>query len=244
MKNSKIWILLTSIVLILSITVIGTLAFLIDTDEVINTFTVGNVQLKLDEACVNEAGETVVGEDRVTSNEYKLMPGGVYAKDPTVTVLSGSEDAYIRMILTIHNHDAVQAIVDNPRHNLNGDYRGLLVNWADGIWSYETCTVDAAANTISFEFRYHTTVSGHNPNGLAEDVVLEPLFTALSVPGTVNGDELAALMGDNGESFQIDVVAHAIQSYSFADADAAWAAFDEQLAYEGSTANAVTTENP
>lgn len=238
-KNSKFWILLTSVMLILSITVIGTLAFLIDSAEVVNTFTVGNVQLTLDEAFVNEDGVADTSVDRVTSNSYKLMPGGTYPKDPTVTVLAGSEDAYVRMIMTVHDHAAVQAIVDNERHGLD-DYTGLFDGWDDSVWLYETYTVDA--DTISFEFRYASTVSGHDDTGAEANNVLEPLFTSLVVPGTVNGDELAALMGESGEElFEINIVAHAIQSYSFADADEAWAAFDDQYAYESSVAAAATT---
>ena len=241
MKNRKIWILLTAIVLILSITVAGTLAYLISSAEVVNTFTVGNVGLKLDEVKVNADGSVDTSVDRVTENEYHLLPGGSYPKDPTVTVLAGSEESYVRMILTVHNHDAVQAIVDNPRHGLNGDYQGLFDGWDNTVWLYKGFTEDATENTISFEFRHFETVKGEDASGADADVVLTPLFTSLKVPGTVNGAELADLMGANGEKFEISVEAHAIQAYSFADEDAAWTAFDDQYAYEESVA-ATTTE--
>jgi predicted ribosomally synthesized peptide with SipW-like signal peptide len=229
MKNSKIWIILTALVLVLSISVAGTLAFLLDTETVVNTFTVGNVHLKLDEAAVDGNGIADPNADRVTSNSYKLLPGGVYQKDPTVTVLSGSENAYVRMIMTVHNHAAVQAIVDNPTHNLP-DYSGLFGGWNETAWNYYGYSVDAAADTISFEFRFHQIVAGQDASGAPADVVLPALFTQILVPGTISGEELAALIGTGGEPFQIDVEAHAIQSYSFADADAAWAAFDVQYA--------------
>ena len=220
MKNSKIWIMLTALLLIVSITVIGTLAFLTDQAVVTNTFTVGRVYLTLDEAAVDENGVADPNAARVTENSYKLLPGGVYAKDPTVTVLAGSENAYVRMIMTVHNRTAVQAIVDNPTHNLV-DYSGLFTGWNEQAWVYEGFTVDSAADTISFEFRYADVVSGHDDTGADANVVLPPLFTALVVPGTVSSEEMAALIGANGEELVISVEAHAIQTYSFADADAA-----------------------
>ena len=237
MKNKKIWILLASVALILSITVMGTLAYLIDTDNVVNTFTVGNVHLKLDEAQVDAHGVADLTAGRVTENTYKLMPGGVYSKDPTVTVLAGSEEAYVRMVMTVHNHSAVQAIVDNDVHGLT-DYTGLFDGWDAAAWIYEGYAVDATENTISFEFRYAVPVSGFDASGAETDVVLTPLFTSLVVPGTVNGEELAALIGANGELFEIEVEAHAIQTYSFASEDDAWSAFDTQFARESAAATA------
>ncbi|MFR6087431.1 MAG: SipW-dependent-type signal peptide-containing protein [Oscillospiraceae bacterium] len=66
--------------------VFGTLAYLTGTDTVNNTFTVGNVKITLDEAKVTTDGTPVEGADRVKANEYHLLPGHTYTKDPTVTV--------------------------------------------------------------------------------------------------------------------------------------------------------------
>ena len=76
--------------------VAGTLAYLTDkTEEVKNTFTVGKVEITLDEADVNEYGVEIEGADRVTENEYKLIPGHNYVKDPTVHVEVESEPSYV-----------------------------------------------------------------------------------------------------------------------------------------------------
>jgi len=61
--------------------VFGTLAYLTATDTVTNTFTVGKVQITLDEAPVDANGETTDG-DRVKKNNYHLLPGHEYDKDP------------------------------------------------------------------------------------------------------------------------------------------------------------------
>ena len=72
------------------LTIAGTtLAYLTSQDTVTNTFTVGNVEIKLDEAKANTDGTLVEGANRVKANSYKLIPGHTYTKDPMVTVLEG-----------------------------------------------------------------------------------------------------------------------------------------------------------
>lgn len=75
--------------------VAGTLAYMQDSKTVTNTFTVGNVAITLDEAEVDLYGVAVSPAARVTENEYKLIPGHTYVKDPTIHVTAGSENCYI-----------------------------------------------------------------------------------------------------------------------------------------------------
>lgn len=95
----KVLLLVLCAALLVSATVMGTLAYLKDTTETVtNTFTVGNVSFDaesaLDEADVDEYGK-VESEDRVTENEYKLIPGHTYTKDPTVHMSKTSEDCWL-----------------------------------------------------------------------------------------------------------------------------------------------------
>ena len=83
------------VVLVAVASVLGTLAYLTSTDTVKNTFTVGKVNITLDEAEVDMNGVAATPAKRVKKNEYKLMPGHTYTKDPMVTVLAGSEPSYI-----------------------------------------------------------------------------------------------------------------------------------------------------
>ena len=80
--------------------VFGTLAYLTGTDTVNNTFTVGNVKITLDEARVTTDGAPVEGADRVKANEYHLLPGHTYTKDPTVTVKANSEACWLFVKVT------------------------------------------------------------------------------------------------------------------------------------------------
>ncbi len=93
-KTKKVLILGLCAVLLVAASVLGTMAYLTDTAEVRNTFTVGNVAITLDEANVNPDG-TKKDESRVATNMYKLMPGHEYLKDPTVHVTAGSEDCFL-----------------------------------------------------------------------------------------------------------------------------------------------------
>ncbi len=200
--------------------VFGTLAFLSDSEEAVNVFTIGKVSMSLAETDVDGDGDTL-------RNEYRLVPGMEYTKDPTVTIDAGSEMAYVRMILTVHNHSAVQAIIDNEKNNLT-DYADLLGGWDETSWIYEDFTVDEDANTIAFEFRYKETVDGFADDGSEADQELPALFETLKVPGTLDNDELQSLY-DGG--FKMVVEGHAIQSAGFENnEDGAWIAFDGQTA--------------
>ena len=92
--RTKVLLLTLCAALLVCATVLATMAFLTDTAEVKNTFTVGNVDITLDEAKVTVYGKAD-GTDRVIENDYKLIPGKTYTKDPTVTVATGSEDCYL-----------------------------------------------------------------------------------------------------------------------------------------------------
>ena len=75
---------------------------------------------------------------------------------------------------------------------------------------------DNEHTVITYEYRYNTTVSAPN-----DDVKLDALFTNIEVPEDWTNENLAAFGNIN-----INIVAHAIQADGFANADAAWAAFN------------------
>lgn len=110
MKNTK-KVLLGGVaaLALVGTSVFGTYMYLTSTtDTVENTFTVGKVAITLDEADTDEYGAKLYKEgdelvtkptetvaDRVQGNEYKLIPGHEYLKDPTVHVSSESEDSWL-----------------------------------------------------------------------------------------------------------------------------------------------------
>ena len=96
MKNmKKILTMMGVIALTAAIAIGGTLAYLTSTAEVKNTFTVGKVAITLDEADVDVYGAPIENAARVRANEYKLIPGHEYTKDPTVHFAAGSEASWL-----------------------------------------------------------------------------------------------------------------------------------------------------
>lgn len=79
--------------LLVAASVMGTMAYLTaKTSAVQNTFTVGSVNITLDEADVDNSTS---GASRDQANAYNLLPGSTYEKDPTIHVAAGSEDCWV-----------------------------------------------------------------------------------------------------------------------------------------------------
>lgn len=239
--KSKALLLTLCAVLLVAASVLGTMAYLTSSAEVKNTFTVGKVEIKLDEAKVNADGIPVEGADRVTANSYKLMPGTTYTKDPTVTVLNGSEASYVRMKVTFNNAKEIIALCTDPEFAGDGPtgvenafplirmvkfvetnaakWDGIIpdnmVEMEDMLLMPKYFAYDKTADTLTYIFYYRETVTA-----TTADVVLPVLFDSITVPEWVTGEQLKAL-----NNFQITVIAEAIQAGSFADAADAWSHF-------------------
>lgn len=228
-KAKKIVALLLCAVLLVGASIAGTVAYLTSQDQVVNTFTVGNVQIYLDEIDYDksetnpEAG--VTGRDK--ANVYHLLPGHEYDKDPTVTVKANSEECFVRMIMTINKQNELDAAFKaiNEVRAKNGQdpisIADVLVGSDTAKWvPYSEKEV---GNTRVYEFRYYQTVTAGSTNK-----TLEPLFTDIVMPDEITNAQLATLYVEGAEdNLKIDVVAHAIQADGFeGNADAAWAAFN------------------
>lgn len=212
--KSKALLLTLCAVLLVTASMLGTMAYLTSTDEVKNTFTVGQVKITLDEAKVDENGKPVEGAARVTANSYKLLPGHTYTKDPTVTVKKGSESSYVRMLVTVTFDKPLTD--EKLATNLDSIFTGYnAANWNRNAKNTET---EKGKTIITYEYRYNEKVSA-----ATEDNKLPALFTGIQVPGDWTNADLAALGG-----IQINIVAQAIQADGFDTEAAAWAAFNAQ----------------
>ena len=200
-----------ALVLVIAMSVAGTYAYLTSADKVVNTFTVGNVQIKLDEAKANPDGSLAAGNDRVKANSYKLLPGHTYNKDPMVTVLKGSESSYVKMTVTFSKAAELDAIFAPNGADMTSIFNG----YDSANWIYKGNTEDTTANTRTYEFWYKETVAAPDA-----DVALDALFDSITVPGNLTNAQLATI-----EGMTITVNAYAIQADGFANAEAAWAAY-------------------
>lgn len=216
--KAKVLIAALCAVLLVVGSVMGTLAYLTDRQAVVNTFTVGNVDITVDEAPVTPDGEVIPDKPRVEGNDYHLIPGQTYTKDPTMTIVKGSEESYVRMMVTINCIAEMRAIFgDNflPYDFFEGEN--------SNVWVYEGIVEDDddVDNTVTYEFRYYKPVDAFEAT---EDIALEPLFTSFTIPGYLTGDQLATIA-----NLEIRVEGHAIQTATFDSAAAAWVAFDAQI---------------
>ena len=113
--------------------IMGTLAWLTDTKEISNTFTVGKVAIELEET---------------TSTNYTIVPGMTAAKDPTVTVLAGSERCYL--FVKVENGianlevDGATSIASQMAAN-----KWKTLDGVEGVYYYES-TVASSANDQEF----------------------------------------------------------------------------------------------
>ena len=209
MKLKKAMLALVCALALVVGSVMGTMAYLTSQDEVTNTFTVGNVQINLDE--VEIVNGVATGERTEKGNQYKLLPNQQYAKDPTVTVLANSEDAYVRALVTVtYNKDADAVLADHDYET----WFDFNANWEIQPNVVTVKTDETIART--YEFRYNDVVEASEA-----DQVLPAIFTTITLPGEITNAELETL-----NDLEINVVAHAIQEAGFADVNAAWEAWN------------------
>ena len=108
--KKKIASLVLVFALALALGIGGTVAWLTaQTEAVVNTFTVGDINLTLAES---------------VANTFDIVPGDIKAKDPTVTVAANSENCYVFVKVTEAN-------------NTHAALTGAIVSWAvdTSIWT-------------------------------------------------------------------------------------------------------------
>ena len=233
----------------------ATFAYLTSTDSVTNTFTVGNVKIKLIESSLHrenagvangatsdselwsnvnkegtgntskyKAGDTFYTDAQIEANaaEYKcenvkLLPGESYHKMPYVKNI-GTEDAYIRIRVMIPA-DLDTAILNSSM------YTSTALNNKEFTMAY-----DNSGKVEREGVKYNVyTFTRIDPLAAGEMTYWNVWGTIHMDPDTT-GEELAEFFGEgkayaNGV-FPVLVEADGIQADGFADATAAWAAFD------------------
>lgn len=241
MKNSKlrrILLLLACAVLLVSLSVGATLAYLTSTAEVENTFTVGDVKIKLDEAKVDtETGKAPDPEDRTPdgNKQVRMVPGRTIDKDPTVTVLANSEDCYVRVKVTVSvSKDKWPVLEEGDTFatwaaSFASDYilndrttKGFNTDY----WTVGGPDVKVDDRTITYTLTYKIGTDNIVAKATT-DTALPTIFDNVYVPAELGNAELAKLAG-----MKINVVAEAIQAEGFTASDGktaemkAWEAFD------------------
>lgn len=192
----------------------ATFAYLTDTKTVDNTFTMGNVAIKLDETNVNDPTG-----DRVTSNAYNVYPGAVVTKDPIVHNV-GANAAYIRATVNVSNWmNLVGAYYPDFKYTFGQEgYKAalnLLVGELGEGWSVVGVEAGDTFTIGQFDAKFILKYDGK----LAAKGDTTAMFQTVTIP--------AGIDNVNTDSFkEVKVVAQAIQADGFDTWEAAFAAYD------------------
>ena len=192
----------------------ATFAYLTDTKTVDNTFTMGNVAIKLDETNVNDPEGA-----RVTSNAYNVYPGAVVTKDPIVHNTSKNA-AYIRATVNVSNWMNLCAAYypDFKETFPNDGYKAalnLLVGELGEGWSVVGVEAGDTFTIGQFDAKFILKYDGK----LAADADTTAMFQTVTIP--------AGIDNANTDSFkEVKVVAQAIQADGFETWEDAFAAYD------------------
>ncbi len=224
-RTKALLLALCAVVLVVA-TVMGTMAYLTDTEKVVNTFTVGKVSISMDESRVNEMGQPLTAEgevagegdtvQRVTgvaeganaTNTYHLMPGHTYTKDPVIYIDdTTSAEAYLYVKLEIGDNADLKALL--AKYNLSDDLWDLLTGSTQADWNALAGAVDANNGSGTYLLTYKEKVN--------KDTADIKLFESITVPQAFTNEDLEML-----DAFSITVTAYAVQVDGFEDAAAAW----------------------
>ena len=167
-----------ALVLVIAMSVAGTIAFLTDTtDPITNTFTVGNIDISLAE----------------TTADYKMVPGCNIAKDPVVTVDANSEDCWL--FVKIDESRNLDSFISYAVAN---DWtQGDGTNIPSNVWyrPVEAATADQTFSVLAGDqVTVNNNVTKTMMDGLKVDGAIQPTltFTACAVQADGFADASAA----------------------------------------------------
>lgn len=200
--RSKALLLILCAMLLLIASALGTVAYLTVQDTVTNTFSVGQVNITLDEGSEGSAGKRSMRARStgapVDENDHILMPGHTYTKDHTIHVDAVSEDSYI--FVKVENGIASYEAASSAEE---GGYRTI----ADQITANGWTALESAADVY---YREYTKSSAGSDFAV---------FDTFKIADNANDVESWGSC-----DAQVAVTAYAVQKDGFDTASAAWMA--------------------
>lgn len=246
------------VVAMIAIIAAGSFAYFTDTKSATNTFTVGNVKIELLESSLHRENAGVANDatsdselwsdvdmegqpnekytagtgaaysdDQIKAdaaqyscNNIKLNPGQSYHKMPYV-VNTGANDAYIR-IRVMFPADLDAAILNSSMYTTSATSRG---EFSDMVY-------DNSGNVVRDGIKYNVYTFTRIAPLAPGEMTYWNVWGTVHMDSDVTNEEIAALFGEGKTyadgTFPVLVEADAIQADGFADATAAFAAFDAQ----------------
>lgn len=225
MKNRKL-ILIVSLVLAMTMSLGGTLAYLTDTDADVNTMVLGNVTITQNEQEWNDTKTNLIE----FTQDKPLLPyvgalgwentedGGAYRRftmnnvvDKYVTVTNtGNTDAFVRTIIALemgdYTYDQFKMIGVSTNAENGAEFK------FPGAWNW----TDDYATTIDGK-NYNIIVAVHK-NAVAPDETTIPSLNQVYLSKEADNEDVAALDGNGNGKYDILVISQAVQAQGFADA--------------------------
>ena len=161
---------------------------------VTNTFTMGRVEITMDESAVTVWGEKN-GTGRVMGNTYKLVPGRTYIQDPTIHVSQDSEDCWL-FVKVVNNIADIEAEGDTA----------IAAQMAGNGWNLLAGTTDIYALAT--------------PVSAGTEVVV---FSSFTIQGESRADtDRGSGAVHRYESQAVVLTAYAVEADGYSTAPAAW----------------------
>ena len=258
MKKKKLYIGIISVCVVCAVVIGTTLAFLTDSEKVVNTFTVGDFDITLTEPHWNDGKpddpKTPDTDESVPGDGSNLTPGSTKIKDPIVTAAINS--GYIRYVVTIIDKNTTITDPENPGKTIdNPNYDKIITDKERldlilGTLYYDD-TYNAAATPPTSKLLPDTRYSkdflssfdSYNTKEFTQDqklsrdgkyyynrmTVLKEGESCVLFTNVAVPEEYTSKMLKKMGSYQIVIHADGIQSENFKSADEAFAVLNDEL---------------
>ena len=216
MTKRKILALALTLSMVAILAIGGTLAYFTDTDTKTNVFTVGNVDITLEETFDPEEAHLIPATG---SAQAGTLENGI-EKQVWVTNNSGSDDAYVRV------HIAIPAILDDGDPTYNASANTLHFNYPDNSVSATEWNWKKSADSTEWN-AYKETIDNieYNVYVVTYQSILEggestatKAMHQVYLDSKTTNEQIASINSVLGTNWKIHVFAEGAQADGFANA--------------------------
>ena len=225
-------VLTLAAIILVTGSVLTTMAYLLSSAKVSNVFTIGNVKIEMFESPVTPEGEYVDGfeeGDRKTAdtNSYRLVPGSTYTKDPTIYIKQGSEPsllfAKIKNQITNLEVDPADPDTMTMREQMEKNGWIRIGKGQQGDWIYLFTGSDTPIEKNITSIDYFNNLVKVVP--YATEEVAVDLFQNFTLSDNCNLHEDYS----QAPSFEVTITAYAIQDTNFKSGENEFLSLEEIL---------------
>ena len=194
MTNSKkkVFALALSVCVVVLSIASSSIAYFTDTETYTNTFTSGKVDIAI------KVGEVTVDETNYSVQD-KAVPGTTIERVTSISVNTGSEDAYLGAVITITG--GTNLLTKNPLGEDGKIYAANLFKNIQGSVTVEDVMTDSVHTGFVIRIVF---ASEYSAGGYTD------VFDGISIPGTWDTENIEIF-----KNVRLDVVAYGVQSAGF-----------------------------